>query len=174
MFIGLKLSLYKIGSKKSSIRALNLSPGYSVKALVSWPIRTMFSGVEATTLLAIVHDPYNELSSIDSSIIVKEQYEGSLKLVSIARYMQFLTSIKKIMNSSITFVKIANNENILCKIRYKKDTPFISNALQKFTWQMPTLPEYVYAAYLVPVQGLKEFVCAVEQQNGELLYIHDF
>jgi SAM-dependent methyltransferase len=147
---------------------------YSVKALVSLPIRTMFSGVEATTLLALIRDPYNELSSIDSSIIVKENYEGSIKLVSIPRYMQFLTSIKKIMNSSITFVKIANNENIVCKIRYKTNKPFNSTAIQKFTWQMPTLPEYIYAAYLVPVQELKEFVRVVEQQDGELLYIHDF
>lgn len=147
---------------------------YSAKALISLPMRAMFSGVEATTLLALVHDPLNEISTIDSSIIVKEQYAGSLKLVSIPRYMQFLTSIKRLMNSSITFMKIANNENILCKVRYKTDKPFVTTAPQKFTWHMPTLPEYTYAAYLVPVKKLKEFIRAVEQQDSELLYIHDF
>lgn len=147
---------------------------YSAKALLSWPIRSMLSGVEASTLLALVYDPLNELDSVDASIITKELYEGSIKLVSIPRYMQFLVSVKKLAHSSINFIKIANNENIMCKIRYKKDSPFRSIGTQKFTWQMPTLPEYIYAAYLVPVRELKEFIRLVEQQGAELLYLHDF
>lgn len=148
---------------------------YTAKAAISWPIRAMLSGIEATTLLALVHDPKNEISNIDpSSIISKESYDGDIKLVSIPRYMQFLISVKKLMGSSVTFIKIANNEQILCKVRYKNDIPFKTSWVQKFTWNMPTLPDYTYAAYLVPVKELKEFIFMLEQLGGELLYIHDF
>ncbi len=147
---------------------------YSAKAAISLPIRALFSGVEASTLLALIHDPDNELANIDPSLIVKAHYDGSIKLVSIPRYMQFLATIKKLQKSSITFIKIANNEKIICKIRYKEDVQNLSAWNAKFTWKMPTLPEYTYAAYLVPVKDLKIFMGSVEQSNGELLYIHDF
>jgi SAM-dependent methyltransferase len=146
---------------------------YTTKAVISWPIRAMMSGVEATTLLALIHDPKNEISDIDSSITTKEIYEGDLKLVSISRYMQFLKSVKKILGSSVTFIKIANNQNILCKIRYKNDMQLRASWVQKFTWKMPTI-DYIYAAYLIPVKELKDFVFTLEQLGGELLYIHDF
>lgn len=148
---------------------------YSAKAIVSWPIRMMLSGVEATTLLALVHDPKNEIAHVDPTIKIVEQYDGALKLVSIPRYVQFLASVKKLIKSSVTFIKIAGNETILCKIRHK-NTPSSLKAtwVEKFTWQMPTVPEYIYAAYAVPVSDLKEFIDTLEQQHGELLYIHDF
>ena len=146
---------------------------YTAKAIVSWPIRAMLSGVEATTLLALVHDPLNEIAS-DPSIIVKENYDGSIKLVSIPRYLEFLSSIKKLMNSSVTFIKIANNEHILCKIRYTKDIEAKPSWIQKFTWKMPTIPDYTYAAYYVPVHELKEFITVLHAPESELLYIHDF
>lgn len=150
---------------------------YSAKAAVSLPIRAMFSGVEATTLLALVEDPNDEISHVDPSITIKATYDGGIKLVSIPRYMQFLASVKRLTHSSVNFVTIANNETILCKIRYKHDKiPFLKSSwVQKFTWQMPTLPQYTYAAYLVPVRELKEFVGVLEHdQNSELLYLHDF
>ncbi len=147
---------------------------YSAKAVVSWPIRKMMSGVEATTLLALVHDPHDELSQIDPSITVKEMYEGSIKLVSIPRYMKFLSSVKNLLKSSITFIKIADNEHIVCKVRYAEKPHLKDSWVEKFAWQMPTVPDYTYAAYRVPVQELKEFIRALEEQDGELLYIHDF
>lgn len=150
---------------------------YSAKALVSWPIRLMLSGAEATTLLALVHDPCDEISHIDPSITLKESYEGALKLVSIPRYLQFLASMKRLKDSSVNFIKIAHNDHILCKIRYcNTNIPvFKSSWEQKFTWRMPTLPGYTYATYLIPVNEIKEFIKTVEvHKNSELLYIHDF
>lgn len=149
---------------------------YSAKALISLPIRAMFSGAEATTLLALVHDPRDEITKIDPSIVIKQKYDGNIKLVSIPRYIKFLASVKKLVNSSVEFVKIANNENIVCKVRYKKDNvpSFKASWEQKFTWQMPTLPEYNYAAYLIPVCELKEFIQILPKLSVELLYIHDF
>lgn len=149
---------------------------HSAKALVSLPIRLMFSGAEATTLLALVHDPLDEITQIDPSIVIKQKYDGNIKLVSISRYLKFLVSVKKMVNSSVEFIKIANNENILCKVRYKNGAVplFKPSWEQKFTWQMPTIPEYTYAAYLIPVNELKEFIQAVSQSASELLYIHDF
>ena len=87
--------------------------------------------------------------------------------------MQILKSVKKILGSSVTFIKIANNQNILCKIRYKNDMQLRTSWVQKFTWKMPTI-DYIYAAYLIPVKELKDFVFTLEQLGGELLYIHDF
>lgn len=149
---------------------------YSAKSLISLPIRAMFSGAEATTLLALVHDLHDEITQVDPAIVVKQQYEGNIKLVSIPRYLKFLRSIKKLVNSSVEFIKIANNENIVCKIRYKNNvtSTFKSSWEQKFTWCMPTVPEYTYAAYLIPVQELKEFIQFLQEIGSELLYIHDF
>ena len=147
---------------------------YTAKAVVSWPIRKMLTGVEVTTLLALVYDPKNELSDADSSIVIKEHYEGNIKLISIPRYIQFLTSVKKLMGTSVTFIKIANNEHILCKVRYKHELQLGSLWVQKFTWNMPTIPDYTYAAYLIPVKELKEFIYICETRGAELLYIHDF
>ncbi len=149
---------------------------YSAKALIASPIRTLLSGAVATTLLALVHDPLDEITQVDPSIVIKQKYEGNIKLVSIPRYLKFLASVKKLVNSSVEFIKIANNENIVCKVRYKNDTApsFKPSWEQKFTWQMPTVPEYTYAAYLVPVHELKEFIQTLPQSTCELLYIHDF
>ena len=106
---------------------------------------------------------------------MQEQYAGKLKLVSVPRYMQFLAAVKKLAVSSVRFIKIANNDQILCKVRFKGTAPELPVAcVQKFTWQMPTVPDYTYAAYVVPVQELHTVVQRLQQTGSELLYIHDF
>lgn len=147
-----------------------------IKSIISWPIRKMLSGVEATKLMALVRDPHNTVTTIDPAITVKDQYEGDLKLICVPRYIEFLPSVKKLLSHGITFVKIANNDRILCKVRYKKENmPSVQTHWElKFSWTMPTIPNYIYAAYLVPVKELGAFIKTFETSTSELLYIHDF
>ncbi len=147
---------------------------YSLKAIISWPIRAMLSGVEASTLLVLVNDPSNEIAALDPSIVVQKQYTEGIKLVEMPRYIKFRNVVKKMMNSSISFIEIAGNDHILCKVRSAEPLELKNSWQQKFTWTMPTQQEYTYAAVNVPVKELVEFIKSVQAQKGEVLYIHDF
>lgn len=151
-----------------------------LKAIISAPIRYMYSGTEAETLQALVYDPCNELASLGTNITVITSYDNHLKVVEIPRYMLFLKTILALPSiTSLEFRTIGGQKEIMCKVRsmtkaYQDTGTHIPGVMVNFEWTLPTQPDYTYAGLTVPVQCLKQFVQYMHTQGTQILYIHDF
>jgi len=185
------LSSWNIARKKKGIVAATLSQytimnlfigasmtaEFTAKSAISWPIRTMISGVEDATLQMIVSDQNNEIGTIDERIkILNEQ--NNLKLIEVPRYKEFISIIKRIKNSNIVIKEIAGQKVIQCKVRYNISNIFPTEHCigykTEYTWTLPTQPTYVYAAVTVKVENIGNVINHFINNNIELLYIHDF
>ncbi|HEV2601452.1 MAG TPA: class I SAM-dependent methyltransferase [Candidatus Babeliales bacterium] len=151
-----------------------------IKAIISAPIRYMFSGAEAETLQTVVYDPENEIGMLHPDIKILEVLENDLKLVEVPRYKQFLRAMLQLPGTnSLEFRTIGGQKTIMCKIRSKDNSHrlierLLPDCVVEFEWTLPTQAAYTYAGITVPVTSLRQFVQHMREQNNELLYVHDF
>lgn len=152
---------------------------YIAKAIISLPVRWMYTETESQTIQVLLHDPENRITEIDSAITIshKDDVTG-IVLVNMPRYKKFLSIMQQITHTDIKIYEIAGNNTIACKIRYATTNTNpcenIPNCRQEYTWSMPSEPEYIYALITVEVTSITEILNRFTSEKIELLYIHDF
>jgi SAM-dependent methyltransferase len=170
----------------SSYTLMNLFVGvtmsceYGVKSLISAPIRWMYSQHEPTTIAVIVQDLKNELQTSNLQyqscrVVGEHDY-----LIEIPRYKGFLRFIRQLANTSISIKEVAGQAQIQYKVRYKdpsatmRTIACLQGCHHEYAWTLPTQPEYTYAALTVQVSEMTTVLRSLQENNIELLYIHDF
>lgn len=169
---------------KSDYTQMNLFIGcmttleYAAKGVISLPIKWLFSGQEAGVIQLLVKDPQHIITTIDSRIKVLQEYPENVVLIESPRYIEFLGIMRALAATDIDFVQIAGQKEIQCTIRYKnkEDVQRCVNSAgctYAYDWQVPAEP-YTYAAVLVKVSSLKQFMRQLPLEGVELVYVHDF
>lgn len=151
---------------------------YAVKAAISWPIRALYNE-DPAPIQVIVHDPQNQLETLDDNIIVKQwDTKTHFKVATFPRYKLFFDVITKLEKSSITLLEIAGNKTMQVKIRYNKNNDFnfndVAGCKHEYSWDIPTQPSYTYSALTVEVSQLKNIVKNLKEHAIEVLFFHDF
>ncbi|MCE2982417.1 MAG: class I SAM-dependent methyltransferase [Parachlamydia sp.] len=165
---------------KGLFSGLGMTLEYSLKGIVAAPMSYLYGSEtmkEADTTHLIVHDPENVIEVIDPTIIVLErQTDGDLKHVEIPRYMHFTKTMLKIAkNSCISCMTIAGQDKIQLDVRGLKGVVQSYAGLKKlYEISNPTDFEYTYSALEVDVCQLCESIRALEKENVEVLFIHDY
>lgn len=159
---------------------------YAAKALISLPIRLMYSGQEPQVIKMIIDDPQNELGVLtdDRHPIKVIVWDGSIKLIEIPRYKKFFNIMHKMISTSIKPLEIAGQKEIQFKVRYNVHTKnnvnidalieTNKNCKKEYTWTLPTQPDYIYAALTVPVSAIKEAIQTLKELGVEILHMHDY
>lgn len=152
---------------------------YIAKAIISLPVRLMYTEGESRTIQVLLHDSDNQINEIDPRItIVHKDDQTNLSLVNVPRYKEFLSIMQKIADTNIDIHEIAGNDSIACKVRYaaSRENPFQTgaNCTEEYSWTMPSEPEYIYAVITIQVSAIKQIIKQLSSEQIELLYIHDF
>ncbi len=156
---------------------ITLSVEFAAKSALSLPMRLAFSGVEGEPIAMIVSDPKNQIEDIDERITVEETIGTHLKLIHVPRYKEFFGVMKKLKDSSIIIHEIAGQKSIQCKVRYKQDSSSADQGVgytKEYEWNIPTQPEYQYAALTVDVSRIMDVLKDLASKDVEILHIHDF
>ncbi len=157
-----------------------LTVEHIIKAVISAPIRYMYSGAESETLQALVYDPDNEIMNLHPEIKTLELFDQGLKLIEVPRYKQFLNAMLRLVTTrSLEFRSIGGQKEIVCKIRsannsHRTISNDIPGSVVAFEWTIPTQQSYTYAGITIPVHALKQCIELMIRQGNELLYVHDF
>jgi hypothetical protein len=151
---------------------------YSVKGLVSMPIKWAYAGTEPSMIKVLVKDPQNEIERVDKVTVSEVYVHSPFKLVEMPRYKEFIRVMQKLEDTAIDIMEIAGQKEIQCKVRYQsgneKTFPQVTGCKKEYEWHLPTKPEYTYAALTVEVPKLKEILRELKKHNVEILYLHDF
>ena len=157
---------------------LTMTVEYSTKALISAPIRWMYSGQEAEKITLLVQDRQHEIESI-SGVTVLEVFQNThSKLVKVPRYKEFLKTMQAIEKTNIDIIEIAGQKEIQCRVRFAEQSTIawenIVGCKKEYEWSLPTQPGIVYAAITVQVSELKGVMKQLPKAAIELIHIHDF
>jgi hypothetical protein len=153
---------------------------YTLKGLVSAPM-SLFYGSEAMkeagTTHLIIQDQENNIETIDPSIVVLKTFpELSLKHVEIPRYMRFTEIMLKIAkNSSATCINIAGHDKIQVDVKSPKGSvQLYAGARAIYEFPVSNDLNHTYMALELDVDKLCEVIRALEKDNVEVLFIHDY
>lgn len=169
---------------KSRIKGLFVGTGmtieYGLKGLISIPMSCFYGseGVkEAETTHLLILDHGNHVEAIDPEVVVLATFpEHDLKHIMIPRYMRFTEIMLKIARkSSVVCINIAGNDSI--QIDVKTSKPLLqdySGTKKMYDIPTPTDLKHIYMALEVDVRYLCEVIRALEKDNVEILFIHDY
>lgn len=132
---------------------------------------------EAETIHLLIYDQENQAESIDPSItVIKTFPEYGLKHVEIPRYMHFTEIARKIAcQTNITCVNIAGQDKIQVDVKSPKGSILAYSGSRKiYEIPAPTELEYTYTALEVDTDQLFAVVRSLEDDNIEILFIHDY
>lgn len=153
---------------------------YTLKGLLAAPMSYLYGSEamkEAETTHLIVLDHENIIETIDSNIVVLEKCpEKGLKHIEIPRYMQFTKIMLKIAkNSCVSCVNIAGHDKIQIDVKSLKSA-FQTYAGTRVLYEIPapTDLKYSHVALEVDVSQLCEVIRTLENDNIEVLFIHDY
>ena len=127
--------------------------------------------------ILLSYDEENLIETIDPSIVVIETYpEYDLKHVEMPRYMRFTEIMLKIAKQSgVTCLNIAGHDKIQVDVKSLKRTLKAYEGTRKiYDIPAPTDSQYTYMALEVNVDQLCEVIRALEKDNVEVLFIHDY
>lgn len=171
-------------SVSSRIKGLFVGTGmtmeYTLKGLVSAPMSYFYGSdamKEAETTHLIIHDPENTIETIDPNILVIESSpEYSLKHIEVPRYMRFTEIMQKVAkNSCVSCVNIAGHDKIQIDVKNPssslRDYP---GTRILYEIPAPTDLQYTHLAIEVEVNQLCALLRALENDNVEVLFIHDY
>lgn len=168
----------------SSYTLMNLFVGitmtieYIAKSIISAPVRWMYAGAEASTLKALIKDPNDQIEKLNAGAIVIESYpDVQLKLISVPRYKLFLDFVNTLALTDITILEIAGQKEIQFKVRHALSTELndLPNGCKReYSWNLPTVPGYLYSALTVRVGQIKEICTYLKAKRIEILYVHDY
>jgi SAM-dependent methyltransferase len=166
----------------SSYTLMNLFVGtfmtleFTTKAIISFPVRKMYEGQEAETIQLLVQDHKNEIGTILPEAIIKNRYAHHILLIELPRYKLFTHCMLQIAQSNISVLAIAGNKEVMCKISHKECDQIILD--HRFcnivSWRAATNQSLIFTEHRVPVLQLSHFINTVTEQNGSILYVHDF
>jgi FAD/FMN-containing dehydrogenase/SAM-dependent methyltransferase len=184
--IGSYWSTYATENKTlgSRIKGLFVGTGmtveYTLKGLLAAPMSYFYGSEtikEAETTHLIVLDQENVIETIDSNIVVLEKCpETGFKHVEIPRYMHFTKIMSKIAkNSHVSCINIAGHDKIQIDVKSPKGISHTYvGAKVLYEIPAPTDLKYTHVALEVYVSDLCEVIRTLEQDNVEVLFIHDF
>ena len=153
---------------------------YTLKGLLAAPMSYFYGSEamkEAETTHLIVLDQENIIETIDSNIVVLEKcHETSLKHVEIPRYMHFTKIMSKIAkNSCVSCINIAGHDKIQIDVKSPKGISHkYAGAKVLYEIPAPTDLKHTHVALEVDVSQLCEVIRTLEQDNIEVLFIHDY
>lgn len=158
---------------------VTMTAEHCAKALISLPVRLMYSGSEDSVIKVVVRDPQGALAQLPTSSEVKvlERYQcTSMALLSVPRYMKFMGALRSLATTpGLVIVEVAGQKQLMFKVR-TKDVAHLQGDTYAlgYTWTLPTKPDYTYAVISVNVAALAQAFAELEQKKIELIYIHDF
>ncbi len=153
---------------------------YTLKGLLSAPMSYLYGSEtmkEGETTHLFIRDDENHIESIDSSIVVLGIYPAyDLKHIEIPRYMRFTEVMLKIARqSSIKCISIEGHDKIQVDVKSLEPTVKTGNGIRKiYEISVPTDLAYTYTALEVDIDQLCEAIRKLEEDNVEVLFIHDF
>lgn len=170
-----------IGSRvKGLFVGTGMTIEYTLKGLIAAPMAFFYGSEamkEAETIHLIIQDQENMIESIDSSIVVVENYpQHDLKHIEMPRYMQFTELMLKIAkHSSISCLNIAGHDKIQIDVKSLKGNVASYDGTQElYEIPNPTDQEHTYTALEVDVDKLCEVIRALENDHIHVLFIHDY
>lgn len=168
----------------SRIKGLFVGTGmtveYTLKGLLAAPMSYFYGSEamkEAETTHLIVLDQENVIETIDSNIVVLEKCpKTGLKHIEIPRYMHFTKIMSKIAkNSCVSCINIAGHEKIQIDVKSPKVLSHAyAGAKVLYKIPAPTDLKYTHLALEVDVSQLCDVIRTLEQDNVEVLFIHDY
>ena len=148
---------------------------FACKSLISIPVRLLFNGEEPNTLKAIVYDPHHELPN---SIATLHEYpQGNIKVVVLPRYKNFVKIIKELAHTNIVIKEIAGNSCVAMKVRtlgQEPDVAHLTGCTREYSWNLVTNSSAYITMLTVNLENISTVIKALEAQNAEVIYIHDF
>lgn len=148
---------------------------YACKALISWPLRMMYRGVEDASISLLVQDPEDNVR-LHGKLIEINTFAHSYKRITAPRYMPFKECVLWLLQHNVKIIEIAGHTEIQLKI--KSTSPLMPEILQHtqivHRWNNPTTPHVEYIALATPLSHLQEVLAMLDFCGAELVYIHDF
>lgn len=155
-----------------------MSIEYGAKALVSWPIRSWYSGEKPMPIKILINDPHNQIDNLDKRIKILNHYPNtSFVLIEMPRNKEFFQIIETIENTNIILQEIAGQKEIQIKVLQEDNQGLafvIDGCKQEYSWKVPTKPNQTFLALTIEVTKLKQVFKELKQQGIHILHIHDF
>lgn len=170
-----------LGSRiKGALVGAGMTVEYALKGLISAPMSFFYGSEaikEAETIHLLIQDPDHLIETLDPTIVVLKTYpDHDLKHIEVPRYMHFKeVMLKMATQPSLTCLNIAGHDKIQVDVKSSNsDIMTYKGAHKMYKIPAPTDSEHVYVALEVDVNQLFEVIRALENDQIDVLFIHDF
>lgn len=169
-----------LGSRvKGMLVGAGMTAEYTLKGIVSTPMSYFYGSEgmkEPETTHIVVQDQNNIIETIDPNIRVVQVYpEHQIKHVEIPRYMYFTKTMLKIAQEpGIRCVNISGNDKIQVDVKISKDSAACTETRLLYEIPAPTDLDCKHLALEVDVSELCEVLRALQMNDADVLFIHDY
>jgi hypothetical protein len=153
---------------------------YSLKALISLPIRLLMQGDEPRTIQLIVEGDEQTLKTLHPKLVLVEEIQNTnLKRVEVPRYDELKDIFQNLPSyPDLTIKEIAGNQDIQLTL----DVPntfslenFSNTGMTKlYEWSMPTRQDQKFLVVLAQSKYLPSIVEFIKKHSLKIEVIHDF
>lgn len=153
---------------------------YSVKALISAPIRWFIGGAEPQTIQILVKDPGEKLAHFcpEAKIIEDFNLDG-LKLVQFPRYKKLQKVLETLPQfPGIEIISISGNKSIQLTVKHSSSLPLElmhHEGIEKlYEFSFPTMKSEKFTALLVKTSSFRNIFKVLSEKKIALFHLHDF